>query len=183
MVGKGRLGILAVRSSDPVLSVVAPLGLAASVGTCLVIDLAGDVRPHKGRSLPELISDGPSLQELSPGRPGVAVIGGGGVSAVESVQFIEGLGSRWPAVVVRVGDLGWPGPTVPVRVLYPGWLAPEDPGAAVWQPVASGSSPSGPGPVLPRLSRRLAGLLLAGRLPSRSRWVAAWSQVWGLPWA
>ncbi len=183
MVGKGRLGVLAVHSADPVLSLVAPLGLAASVGTCLVVDVESELRLRHPRSLSDIAAEGPRLEELSPGHRGVAVLGGGGVEIEEAVPLIERLGSRWPGIVVRVQSWDWPGPTVPVRVLYPGWLAPTMAGSAVWQPVVGGSAPVGPGPVLPRLSQRLTRLLLTGRLPRRSRWVSAWRPVWELPWA
>ena len=43
MVGKGTHPILGLSSPDPVLSMVAPIGLAASVGTGLVVDLAMSV--------------------------------------------------------------------------------------------------------------------------------------------
>lgn len=178
-----RFGVLAVSSPDPVLSVVAPLGLAASVGTSLVIDMAGGLSLASGRTLADLVADGPRLDELSPGRQGVAVLAGGPVQTVDAIAIIEQLAARWPAVVVRVSRDEWPGSTVPVEPLYPGWLAPPDRGAAVWQPVGSGARPPGPGPVLPRLRARTTRQLLGGHLPSRSRWISAWRQVWSLPWA
>jgi hypothetical protein len=183
MGGMGRFGVLAVSSPDPVLSVAGPLGLAASVGTSLVIDMAGGLRFASGRTLADLAGEGPRLDELSPGRQGVAVIAGGPIPAVDAIAIIEQLAARWPAVVVRVSGDEWPGSTVPVEPLYPGWLAPSDRGAAVWQPVASRTRPPGPGPVLPRLRARTIRQLLAGRMPSRSRWIDAWRQVWSLPWA
>lgn len=180
----GRFGkILAVRSVDPVLSVAAPLGLAASVGTALVIDLAGSWSLDSGRTLFDLAGEGPRLDELSPGRQGVAVLARGPIQTVDAVPVIEQLASRWPAVVVRVSGDEWPGSTVPVEPLYPGWLAPPNHGTAVWQPVASGVRPPGPGPVLPRLPARTTRQLLGGRMPSRSRWISAWRQIWSLPWA
>ena len=183
MGGIERFGVLAVSSPDPVLSVVAPLGLAASVGTSLVIDMAGGLRLASDRTLADLVGDGPRLDELSPGRQGVAVLAGGPIQAVDAFPIIEQLAAHWPAVVVRVSGDEWPGSTVPVEPLYPGWLAPPDRGAAVWQPVASGTRPPGPGPVLPRLRARTTRQLLGGHMPSRSRWINAWRQVWSLPWA
>ena len=183
MVGKGRFGILAVRSPDPVLSLLAPLGLAASAGTALLVDLVGGPPVDRGRTLADLAADGPRLAELSPGRSGVAVLAGGPITCQASVEPIEHLASRWPAIVVRVAGEEWPGPTVPARPLYPGWLAPTGADAAVWQPMGAGSRPPGPGPVLPRLRASTISQLLNGRLPRRSRWIGAWERVWGLPWA
>jgi hypothetical protein len=183
MGGMERLGILAVRSPDPVLSIVGPLGLAASVGTALVIDMAGGLRLTLDRTLADLSGDGPKHDELSPGRQGVAILAAGQIETGDAISIIEKLAVRWPAVVVRVSGDEWPGPTVPVEPLYPGWLAPSDRGAAVWQPVANGASPPGPGPVLPRLRGRTTQQFLSGQLPMRSKWVRAWEQVWRMPWA
>ncbi len=59
MVGNGRGTVLAVRSVDPVLSVVAPLGLAASAGTALMVDLTGDLQMGGGRTLADIDAEGP----------------------------------------------------------------------------------------------------------------------------
>ena len=183
MVGRGSARVLAVTSTDPVLSLLAPIGLAASAGTALVVDMAGGLCIPPGRTLADIADEGHRLDELSPGRAGVAFVTSGLITVTEAVELVDRLATRWPAVVVRVGDEPWPGPTVPVRALYPGWLAPTTETAAVWQPMAISSGPPGPGPVLPRLSRSVCQRILAGGLPSKSRWVRAWRQVWGLPWA
>lgn len=181
MVGKGSSGVLGVHSSDPVLSVIAPLGLAAAAGTCLYVDLLGGLETP--RTLADLAADGPRLDELSPGRRGVAMLAAGPVGGDEAEELIYRLATRWPAVVVRASPESWSGGTVPVHPLLPGFAAPHAPGAAVWQSVPGGSSPPGPGPVLPRVSSRVVRELLAARLPVRSRWVRAWERVWELPWA
>jgi hypothetical protein len=183
MVGKGSPGVLGVFSFDPVLSAIAPLGLAAAAGTCLVLDLRGDLHIPHARTLADVAIDGPRLDELSPGRPGVAVMSVGALGLEEARRVVDELATRWPAVVIRTAPEDWSGRKVPVVPLLPGWAAPQTSGAAVWQPVAAGSAPPGPGPVLPRLRSRTVRTLLAGRLPTRSRWVRAWSRVWELPWA
>lgn len=183
MVGRGSARVLAVTSNDPVLSLLAPIGLAASAGTALVVDLAGGLHVPSARTLADIAAEGPRLDELSPGRAGVAFVTSGSITLGEAGEMVDQLATRWPAVVVRSDGDGWPGPTVPVRALYPGWLAPSAESAAVWQPMAHGSRPPGPGPVLPRVGRGTVRRLLSGRLPSRSRWVRAWKQVWGMPWA
>jgi hypothetical protein len=174
--------VLAVRSVDPVMSLLGPIGLAASLGTALVVDASAGAR-RGTRTLADIARDGPRLDELSPGRAGVAVIASGDLAAPEIEAVVGRLATRWPAVAVRIGGLEWDGPTVPLRPLYPGALAPEPAGAAVWQPVAGGSRPPGPGPVLPRLRPSLVRRVLAGAAPNNGRWVRSWRQVWELPWA
>jgi len=187
MVGMGRtprgLGVLGVESADPVLSFLGALGLGQAAGTALVIDLCGDVTLRTGRTLADIAEDGPELGELSPGRSGVALLTCGPLHVVESVPVVEALAPNWPAVVVRCQSGQWPGPTVPVRALLPGLLQPAGQGPAVWQPLAPGVRPSGPGPILPRLRSALVRRLLAGRVDHRSRWVRAWEPVWAMPWA
>jgi hypothetical protein len=184
MVGMGRHLILGVTSDDPILSAIAPVGLAASAGTALIVDLVADapVAGH-GRTLRDISVDGPRLPELSPGRQGVAVVRGGGLNSTEVVDVIDLLSGRWPAVVIRVGNGDSPYPTVPVVPLFPGVLAPIAlPPGGVWQSVRGGGEPPGPGPVLPRLSSLQIRRILAGHLPRMSRWVSAWKQVWEMPW-
>lgn len=183
MVGRGAHRVLAVSSSDPVLDLVGPLGLAASAVTALVIDLAERPRLRTGRTLREVAEDGPRLDDLAPGRTGVAVLSSGGIAGLELEELINRLAQRWPATVVMPGGSTWPGPIVPLRALYPGCLAPEAGVAAVWQSLAGSRRPPGPGPLLPRLPSRLVRLLCSGRVPLRSRWVGAWEMVWDLPWA
>lgn len=183
MSGKGRSLVLGVHSADPVLSTVAAIGLAAITPACLIVDLAGDLRMPAGRNLGSLLVDGPRLDELSPGRRGVALLAGGGVEMAEAERAIADLTARWPALVVRSDRGSWVGPSVPVVPLYPGLLSPTDERSAVWQPAGSADKPPGPGPVLPRLRPGLTRRLLAGQLPRRSRWMAAWRDVWDMPWA
>jgi hypothetical protein len=180
----GRHPILGVMSDDPILSVIAPVGLAGSAGTALIVDLvSGDVAGGSRRTLRDVYGDGPRLSELSPGRQGVAAIRGGGLRQDEAVEVVETLAGRWPAVVVRVEEGEWPFPTVPVVPLFPGLLQPVAArSAGVWQPVRGGGDPPGPGPVLPRIGPSHIRSMLRGHLPRRSRWIAAWSQVWEMPW-
>ena len=176
--GKGSSRVLGVSSPDPVLAFISPLALGLASGTALVIDLPA----RGGRSLADLVTEGPSLDELAPGRSGVAVIGGGGIDPASAAELAERLARYWPAVVVRPGTSSWAGPTVPVVPLLPGVLAPGDSSAAVWQPVPGGARPPGPGPVLPRLRRSTIQALLRGRAPVPNRWISSWKRVWELPW-
>ncbi len=175
--------VLGVSSPDPVLSVVAPVGLAANMPACLVVDLDGDLNLPRSRSLADILSEGPRLDELSPGRAGVALIPAGPIGADETARVVEDLARRWPAIVVRAKNGTWPGPTVPVVPIYPGLLAPSHQGAAVWQPTVPLAVPPGPGPVLPLLRPGLTRRLLNGQMPPKGRWVSSWREVWELPWA
>jgi hypothetical protein len=179
----GRYGVLGVGSADPVLSLVSALGLAQAAGTALVVDLCGDLAIESGRTIADIAADGPSLGELSPGRPGVALIRSGPLHLSECGAVVEALAPNWPAIVVRCHLGDWDGPTVPVRGLLPGLLRTSEQGAAVWQPFTSGLRPTGPGPVMPRLRGSLVRRMLAGRSTERAKWVRAWDRVWELPWA
>ena len=177
---------------DRVLSVVAPVGLAAAAARpALVIDLDPDGPMYPGpRSLAELVAEGPTRSELFPGGrgavgSGVALLRNGGIDWEPAVSMIEALAKQWPALVLRLPEAGgpWPWPAVPVVPLLPGILQPHGGRAAVWQSVTSrlANSP-GPGPVLPALNRSELSRMLTLRAEPRGRWVRAWSQVWELPW-
>lgn len=166
-------------SDDPVLGAIAPIGLASAAGAALIIDLIAPNRTR--RTLTDIILDGPRLDELSPGRRGVAVLGAGAATPAELRDPVERLAASWPAIVIRAEQ--WPGPTVPVRGLFPGVLAPSIPETAVWQRLGWGSRAPGPGPVLPAIPAWAVRRMLDGGLPVSRRWVEAWVQVWRMPWA
>jgi hypothetical protein len=165
------------------MAVLGPIGLAASAGTSLIVDFGDTLGRSGGRTLVELLEEGPRLDELSPGRGGVALIRGGGVTPEEGWSVVERLSGHWPAIVVHGAAPRWPGPTVPVEILFPGWLAPAGSGPAVWQSLGDRTSPPGPGPVLPRLGQSQVRRILSGRLPKRGKWLRVWERVWELPWA
>lgn len=169
-----------------VLGFVAPLAMAASAGTALVIDLD----PHGPRfggdiNLASLVASGPRRDDLVPSRAGVAVLGNGGVSTEEAAEVVDALAAGWPRVVLRAPP--WPGRparrgVVPIRALLPGDLrsSPDEP--VVWQRGGWGVRPPGPGPVLPRPRSASVAALLEGRFPAPDRWVRAWREVWDAPW-
>ena len=173
------MAVLAVRTElDGLLSVLAPLGLGAAAGTALVLDLdPAGVRLPAPSTVAEMIRTSPTLDQLRPSRPGMAVLSSGGASWAEASELVEALGRHWPAVVVRTAG-PVPVPTVPVRPILPG--LPRVAGPSVQQPTGLGGE-AGPGPVLPRLGGRVVRSLLNGVLV-KSRWVRAWRSVWSLPW-
>ncbi len=175
--------VLGVESTDPMLSFLGAMGLAQVAGTALVVDMCHDLHLRSDRTLADIAADGPSLGELSPGRSGVAIISSGPLPVSRCREVVETLEANWPALVVRCARGQWEGPTVPVRPLLPGLMQATEPFPAVWQPWVRGLRPPGPGPVLPEIRSATVRRMLAGRAAPRSRWVRAWSRVWGMPWA
>lgn len=164
------------------LSWIGPIGLALAAGTALIVDVRTRYLPE-AKTLAQIMVDGPSLLDLSPGRRGVATIASGSMSSDEIAQAVEVLAGRWPALVVRSDGRLWLGPTVPYRAILPGFLRPGEPIPSVWQPAIGAPVPSLPGPVLPRLGRRPVMAMLEGRAPLARRWVDSWRAIWEMPWA
>ncbi len=138
------------------------------------------VPPIRGRaSLADLVADGPRRTDLVPGRDGVAVLRNGGVACAEAREVVEALIDGWPHLVVRVADpehaAGWP------RWFRSGRCYP-----ACW-PSGESSSVYQTDRVLVNRPARARCCRGSGRLSwrsarrdvvARSRWVAAWRQVW-----
>jgi hypothetical protein len=170
--------------ADGVLGAIAPLALAASVGTALVVDLdlAGPNYPSSG-SLARLVSEGPRRSDLVPPRAGVCVLRNGGVDFQAAREVVAALLHGWPHVVLRCRDRVAVCPTVPVVPLIPGRLIATTHHRAVYQQMGWREKAPGPGPVLPTPSRSTVRALCEGQLPFASRWIRSWRPVWGLPWA
>ncbi len=168
---------------DPLLGVVAPLALAASVTTALVVDLDPDAPPLPVAStLAGLVERGPTRAELAPDRRGVAVLANGGISAEVAAPVVEALIEGWPHVALRVPERTHPlAACVPVLPLLPSEIV-GDHGKAVYQRVAwSAATPPG-SIILPRPSAAAVGAILALRRPLRGRWLRAWRRVWAASW-
>jgi hypothetical protein len=175
---------------DGVLGAIAPLALATTQSTSLVVDL-DSAGPHYpcARSLRELVEDGPRAADLSPDRTGVAVLANGGIAPEEARELVDLLLRGWPAVVLRLppqapGDV--PAPIVPVRLLVPGRLFPPQ-GRGVYQPVAPGRGQrrrleAGGSLILPTAPRKAIQALLEGSRPVANRWTRAWRRVWVASW-
>ncbi len=166
-----------VSSPDPVLHRIAPFGLAASAGTCLVVDLDPASPPLPGPSLFELARDGVTAAHLRSARSGVAVISNGGTTEAEASDLLASLMSGWPAVVLRVPP---DQPSIPVLSFDPPELRPRRAFRAVWQSSVRGSR--APGVVLPPLKRSTVRSLCGGVVEPRSAWVKAWTPVWENSW-
>lgn len=170
---------------DGLLGALAPLGAALAASSALVIDLDPEGPPYPGhRSLADLTASDPTEVELTP-RPGVAVLRNGGIAPSAAAEVVGALLERWERVVLRLPPRPMPQtdfPVVPVRLLVPGWLrGPAEP--AVWQATPDWTQLPAPGIRLPVPSRSTVRALLAGRRPTRSRWVNSWRSVWKVGWA
>jgi len=175
---------------DGVLGAIAPLALATTQPTALVVDLdAAGPRYPSSRTLRQLVEEGPRAADLSPQQRGAAVLGNGGISYADSREMVDLLARGWPAVVLRLPPRApddVPAPLVPVRLLVPGRLFPTQ-GRGVYQPMGlplkSRRRPRGTGSViLPPAPRRAIAALLEGGRPARSRWLAAWRGIWTMQW-
>jgi hypothetical protein len=166
-----------------VLSIVAPLALAAAVDTALVIDLDPDGPTYPGTgSLAQLVENGPRLSDLRPTAKGTAVLRNGGIRAEDAGEVVAALLAGWPNVVFRVSVQLEKTPAVPVIPLVPGGHTSRWHRPAVYQQMGWHEEASGPGVTLPTPSRAAVRSLLEGKRPVRSRWLAGWRQVWGMQW-
>lgn len=166
---------------DGVLGAIAPLGLAAAFGTAIVVDLDQDGPGYRGAgTLADLVSDGPTRNDLTPSRRGVAVLANGGIEPDDAGPILDALVAGWPAVVLRLppGHDGGGG-AFPVLPLVPGDLFGEYGPEAVYQRSGWRVPPPEGTVVLPRPRRSTIGMLLAGTAPPLGdRWVAAWRPLW-----
>jgi len=173
-----------------VLGAVAPLALATTQSTALVVDLDPNGPAYSSeRSLRQLVDDGPRAADLAPSQHGVAVLANGGIGFEEARRLVDILLQGWPAVVLRLppqapNDV--PVPLVPVRLLLPGRLFPPQ-GRGVYQPVGRGDRrasrlKAAGSLVMPPAPRRAIRVLLDGSRPAAGRWTAAWQRVWDAPW-
>ena len=178
------MAVLAIQTpEDGLLGALAPLGLGAAAGTALVIDLdqKGPRYPGEG-SLASLVAEGPRRDDLTPTRSGLAVLRNGGVDPAAAREVVDALIAGWPSVVLRLpSEEVLREPDVVVRPLVPGSLFTHSPGgASVFQDL--GFRLPSPGPRLPVMGRSTAATLLAGAVPTRSRWVRAWKAAWEGGW-
>lgn len=171
--------ILGVHSSDRVLHHIGPFGLAASVGTCLVVDLDPHAPSLADRTLRQLLDDGPSSSDLGVS-PGVSAIGNGGVEYSEAADLIEHLTTVWGRIVLRSGSDSHPYRTLRVEPLLPRPLTPES--VDVVQAMQSGQQADG-AMILPPIRRNQIRSILDGQLEPRWRWTRAWRPAWSRSWA
>jgi hypothetical protein len=173
---------------DGILGALAPLGLAAAApGATLVVDLDEGGPSYPGSSsLADLVARGPRLDDLRPGRTGIAVLRNGGIGAAAASEVLEALVGGWPGVVLRLPprrSVVLSIPVVPVRQLLPGgWFEPFEGPSVLQATAALGRTPE-QGICLPVPLRSTIAAFLRGEVPGPwDRWVRAWRPVWGAPW-
>lgn len=173
--------VIGLSSDDSILAWIGPIGLAAAAGTGLIVDSTSQVTSQR-RSLADWVEAGPNLEELAPGRRGIASIPAGPIDDDQLLSVLRKLSNSWPAVVLRLEQPLPDVPTVPYRPILPGLLAPESDAVAVWQPASQVGRAQVSGPVLPTLRRRDTIGMAMGRMPTSRRWIASWQRVWEMPW-
>lgn len=172
---------------DGLLGALAPLGLALSARSALVVDLdRGGPRYPGDRSLADLVDGGVRRADLEP-RPGVAVLRNGGVAPDRVAEVLSALLEAHPRVVLRLPPRpvpeGIPVPVVPVRLLLPGTVFPVPAVPAVFQATPAPARMPAEGVRLPvPRPGTVAALLVGRRPPAGDRWVRAWSAAWRFPW-
>ncbi|KKK62716.1 hypothetical protein LCGC14_3001560 [marine sediment metagenome] len=168
---------------DLMLGVVGPLGAATAAGTALLVDLDPD-GPHYGgkHSLKDLVTNGPTREQLEPTRSGPAVLRNGGVSPEDAEEVVTALVERWPNVVLRCAPTqGVNTGAVALLPLLPAPFTPSVDGAAVYQqtPLSSGRPRNMHVLPVPR-SETVKALLSGVRPRSRDRWIRSFARVWEL---
>ncbi len=162
---------------------MAPLGLAASVGTALVVDCDAQAPTYPGRNVAELADLGLRRVDLLPARRGVAVLGNGGLDLDSVMDIVGHLRRGWPSIVLRAGVFDPPGvPVIPAIVLLPDPLTPKVDGPCLAQRIGRSSGSIDGGIMLPPLSRSQLVAMMSSRINPRWRWVKAFRRVWDLPW-
>ncbi len=172
------MNVLAVSaSSDEVLALAAPFAVAAHRDTAIVVDLDREGLAFPGtRTLGDLVSEQPTLDDLVPRRRGLVSLPNGGIDLEDALPILDALGKGWPAVVIRSRE---PVPGVPHAPVVPA-LAGADPVTAIW--VRTGlADPAGEGPVVRGPTRDGLRRIVEGRTPS-GRWVRSWAAAWSWPW-
>jgi hypothetical protein len=170
--------VLAVRSNDPLLHHIAPLGLATGAGRCLVVDLDESAPQYTERTLRDLVEHGIRAADLER-RQGVAVLGNGGISFVAASETIDRLLEKWGRIVLRDGGTAHPFRVLDVEPLLPDPFDSDR--ADILQATERGQG-SSHRPMLPPLRRHQIRAILGGTIEPRWRWTRAWTTVWSRTW-
>ncbi len=167
--------------SDYVLSVLAPLAVAASRSSCLVVDLdtQGPIHPSP-YTLADLVSDGPTAAQLEPRKGPPHLLPNGGVAPHEAREVVSALVDRWPNVVLRCPPAE-PAPSDAIQLIP---LLPTPTrvsrGPVVFQDLGFGVEPPNGTTSVRRPRRSTIESLINHRVPLGSRWVRDLAAIWRL---
>ncbi len=166
---------------DHLLSVIAPIGLAVTRRSALVIDLDPGGPPFPGAfTLADLVRDGPTDEQLSPSDRSIAVLANGGVSVADAAEVVEALVARWPNVVLRCSP-ALPAPTAAVSLvpLLPAPFGSQPTPRTVYQRTGFHTEAPKESLVLPRPRRStIEALMGLRRMPKHSAWLKQLARVW-----
>lgn len=165
--------------SDYLLSVLAPLALASSRRSCLVVDLDADGPPHPAPfTLSDLVADGPTAQQLAPAVGPPRLLPNGGVMPNDAADVVGALVAHWPNVVLRCPpSQSAPADAVQLVPLLPSTVQVHD-GPIVFQDIGLGVDPPSGATTIRRPRRATVEALANHRVPVRSRWVRDLATIW-----
>ena len=178
----GAVSVVALWSPhDHLLSVIAPIGLAVTKRSALVIDLdpLGPLFPGSF-TLADLVRDGPTDEQLSPSDRSIAILANGGVSVPEAAKVVAALVERWPNVVLRCSP-AQPAPPAAVSLipLLPAPFGSPPTPRTVYQRTGFHTEAPEESLVLPRPRRStIEALMGLRRMPKRSAWLHQLGRVW-----
>jgi len=168
---------------DLLLSVLAPIGLASTRQSALVIDL--DPRGPRYESpytLADLVRDGAMKDQLDPVRKSVAVLPNGGVGIEDASKVVGALAERWPHVVLRC-DPASPPPESAVALLplLPAPFMPHPTRRVVFQSLGFAAQAPNGALVLPRPGSATVNSLMGLRtMPTNSPWLKQLAKIWAV---
>lgn len=169
--------------SDLLLSVLAPIGLASTRPSALVIDLDPQgPRYESPYTLADLVRDGAMKDQLDPVRRAVAVLPNGGVGIEDASHVVGALAERWPHVVLRC-DPALPPPESAVSLLplLPQQFMSRPTRRVVFQSLGfQAQAPKG-ALVLPRPGSATINALMGLRtMPTKSPWLKQLAKIWSV---
>jgi hypothetical protein len=169
--------------SDLLLSVLAPIGLAATRPSALVIDL--DPRGPRYESpytLADLVRDGAMKDQLDPLRGAVAVLPNGGVGIEDASRVVEALAERWPHVVLRCDPASQPPESaVSLLPLLPQQFMSRPTRRVVFQSLGFRAQAPKGALVLPRPGSATVNALMGLRtMPTKSSWLRQLAKIWSV---
>lgn len=169
--------------SDLLLSVLAPIGLASTRTSALVIDLDPEgPRYESPYTLADLVRDGAMKDQLDPVRRAVAVLPNGGVGIEDASEMVGALVERWPHVVLRCDPASKPPESaVALLPLLPKPFMAQPARRVVFQNLGFAAQAPKGALVLPRPRRATVDALMGLKaMPTKSPWLKQLARIWSV---